>query len=157
MFRKELHFMTPTNKKFKCPLCHRAYTRKGDLKYHFLQKHLAHCPDYPDVVKARSSKCDKPHPCPLDYCHSGYRRKSDLRNHFVMKHPNEVEEYPDMIPNQIILCDVVGCKQSFARRGTLQNHKTSLHQPGQTDWIFPLNTPSKRMRKTDIAFLLNPN
>jgi hypothetical protein len=76
-----------------------------------------------------------------------------------MKHPNEVEEYPDMTPNQIILCDVVGCQKSFARRGTLQNHKTSLHQPGMTqgqyDWIIPLNTPAKKMRKTDIAFLLN--
>src|SRR5690349_20336114 len=72
-------------KLWKCPICNRRYSRKGDLKFQCVRKHPTRGNNYPEVVKSRSSKCNKPYQCPLDSCSSGDIRKSDLKNHFVMK------------------------------------------------------------------------
>jgi len=114
-------------KKWKCPVCNRTYTRKGDLKFHFTQKHPNRGRDFPDVVKTRSTKSNKLFPCPLLTCNSGYMRKSDLKNHFVMKHPFDVYHFPELVPNQIYYCEVTACHRTFARRGNLQDHYKFHH------------------------------
>jgi len=118
------------HKAWPCPLCcERRYSRKGDLKFHFLQKHPERVRDYPDIVKSRSTKSNKPFRCPIEACLSGYMRNSDLKNHFIMKHQEHVMkgEYRELWPKQTYVCQVKGCRKMFGRKCILQEHVKFQH------------------------------
>jgi uncharacterized Zn-finger protein len=116
-------------KAWPCPLCCGGYSRKGDLKFHFLQKHADRADEYPDIVKARSTKSNKPFKCPIAYCPSGYMRNSDLKNHFIIKHQEHLMrgEFKELKPKQIYQC--LECQVMFGRMCNLQDHY-KLHHYG---------------------------
>jgi len=76
---------------FKCPMegCIKYYRRKGDLKYHIMEKHCARDDLLDRVSYPKSSREGKNFPCPIGSCKCGYVHRRDLRRHIIRKHPME--------------------------------------------------------------------
>jgi len=119
------------DKKWRCPLseCNCVYTRKGDLKFHFKQKHQDNMEllysAYPMLKRNRSTKSNKTYVCPLPSCPCGYGRLCDLKNHFVLRHPNRLEDFPDLRPSKVFECGI--CNTKFARNQVLHRHLIKVH------------------------------
>jgi len=119
------------DKKWRCPLleCNCVYTRKGDLKFHFKQKHQDSMEilysSFPMLSRNRSTKSNKTYVCPIPSCPCGYGRLCDLKNHFVLRHPNRIEDFPDLRPSKVFECGI--CNTKFARNQVLHRHLIKVH------------------------------
>jgi hypothetical protein len=87
-------YETPTP--FSCPVpnCHKIYARKGDLKYHVLNKHPQYSYLSTEIARPKSEKEGKEFPCPVAWCNCGYRWQRDLRRHYKAKHEPAAPEAP---------------------------------------------------------------
>jgi len=109
--------------------CSCEYARKGDLKFHYKQKHAVFTDilytNYPELSRKRSTKEKKQYCCPVEQCPCGYGRLCDLKNHFILRHPESLDKHPKLKPVKLYQCGL--CNQLFARQQVLNRHFVKLH------------------------------
>jgi hypothetical protein len=119
---------TKEGKTWKCPIdnCLCGYSRKGDLKYHFIRKHHELASKYPSICKSKSSKQNKKHLCPIEDCACGYLRKTDLKAHFISKHQDYIHLHPLLKPRDVVVqCRF--CSESFQSGEIFAQHLSLKH------------------------------
>jgi hypothetical protein len=119
---------TKEGKTWKCPIenCLCGYSRKGDLKYHFIRKHHELASKYPGICKSKSSKQNKKHLCPIEDCACGYLRKTDLKAHFISKHQDYIHLHPLLKPRDVVVqCRF--CSESFQSGEIFAQHLSLKH------------------------------
>jgi len=121
---------------FPCPVpsCHCCYTRRYDMKVHFLSKHKDVVHEYPHILQIKkSSKDGKKWQCPFSNCNCGYSRKGDLKAHLTKKHPSECDKFPEILrsrstkKNKKFQCPVASCQCGYKRKFDLKGHILSKH------------------------------
>jgi len=121
---------------FCCPVttCRCRYTRRYDMKVHFLSKHKDLLDQYPHILQIKkSSKDGKKWQCPFPNCNCGYSRKGDLKAHLTKKHPEECDKFPEILrprstkANKKFQCPVPSCQCGYKRKFDLKGHLMSKH------------------------------
>eukprot|EP01125_Pyxidicula_operculata_P010155 TRINITY_DN3348_c0_g3_i1.p1 TRINITY_DN3348_c0_g3~~TRINITY_DN3348_c0_g3_i1.p1 ORF type:complete len:233 (+),score=15.87 TRINITY_DN3348_c0_g3_i1:79-777(+) len=121
---------------YRCPVdgCDHSYSRRYDMKLHFLSKHKDQRDNHPEIINLKkSTKNGKKFLCPITKCECGYSRKADLKTHMLNKHPNECDNFPDILRSRSsktdkkFLCPVKDCKCGYNRKFDLKMHMSTKH------------------------------
>jgi len=131
-----LSFAVPSRGPFMCPVehCDCRYTRRYDMKMHFLSKHPEQVPLFPEILNLKkSSKDGKKWQCPFPDCVCGYSRKGDLKGHLLKRHPGECKQFPDILrprstkENKKFQCPIPNCQCGYMRKFDLKSHVYAKH------------------------------
>jgi len=134
--KKSKQEIEKSEKTFDCPLplCGKFYTRKHNLKAHFLRKHPEEISRYQAMsVSKRSTKKGKKWKCPISSCMCGYTRKGDLKTHFLKKHPDLVGKFHKITKNKSTKmgkshpCPLDDCVHGYTHFNDLKYHIKNKH------------------------------
>jgi len=142
---------------FCCPVesCRCRYTRRYDMKVHFLSKHKELVEKHPHILQIKkSSKDGKKWQCPFPNCNCGYSRKGDLKAHLTKKHPDDCDGFPEILrprstkTNKKFQCPVPSCQCGYKRKFDLKGHLMSKH-PDIASSAIPELADRKEIRDDD--------